>query len=400
MNTPTPASGSASRSHRKDRAPALPFFWPIAAAAAMVQTGIQLSAKNLAFFAEEEKIHFGLHPALATPSRPLLDLRTMVLRDYSSTPHANHSAAASHAASSDTVLPTIVDAPYAGHSAMIADFQPGQSLMETLRKHGLKRLYLTDWKTATLDMKDLEIDQYLAELNVCVDELGGRVNLIGLCQGGWMAAMFAARFPHKVASLVLAGSPIDTDAGDGPIKQMAHTLPLSFYEDLVRLGDGLMRGRFMLRGWKNMHPDQHYITDHVDLYEHIDDPAYLKKEEAFESWYENPVDLPGRWYLQAIGQIFKENRFAKGEFVALGKRLDLRTVTCPVYLLAGESDDITTREQVFDADKYLGTPPADIVKKLVPGGHIGLFMGSRTLREAWPGIAAWVASASARSASA
>jgi len=33
----------------------------------------------------------------------------------------------------------------------------------------------------------------------------------------------------------------------------------------------------MLQGWKNMHPEQHYIQDHVDLYEHIDDPAYLAK---------------------------------------------------------------------------------------------------------------------------
>jgi hypothetical protein len=29
-----------------------------------------------------------------------------------------------------------------------------------------------------------------------------------------MTAMYAVRFPHKVASLVLAGDPIDMDAGD------------------------------------------------------------------------------------------------------------------------------------------------------------------------------------------
>ncbi len=63
-------------------------------------------------------------------------------------------------------------------------------------------------------------------------------------------------------------------------------------------------------------------------------------------------------------QIFKENRFAKGQFIGLGRRLDLKDITCPVYLLAGESDDITTREQVFDADKYLGTPKNRIEKKL------------------------------------
>jgi pimeloyl-ACP methyl ester carboxylesterase len=123
---------------------------------------------------------------------------------------------------------------------------------------------------------------------VTIDDLGGRVNLIGLCQGGWVAAMIAARFPQKVNSLVLAGSPIDADAGDGPIKRMVHASPMSFYEELVALGGGLMRGKLMLQGWKNMHPEQDYFQDHIDLYEHIDDPAYLKKEEAFSSWYENP----------------------------------------------------------------------------------------------------------------
>ncbi|ABO60150.1 MAG: alpha/beta fold hydrolase [Burkholderia contaminans] len=348
------------------------------AAAQLVEQGVELYAKNLAFLAEEEKLTYELKPRLATANRVLLDLRTMVFRDYSDSAQAASG------------VPTIVDAPYAGHTAMIADYHAGQSLIETLLANGLHRVFLTDWKSATEDMKDLEIDQYLAEINVCVDDLGGRVNLVGLCQGGWMSAMYAARFPDKVASLVLAGSPIDTDAGDGPVKRMAHTYPVSFYEELVTLGGGLMRGKFMLDGWKNMHAEEHYITQHIDLYEHIDDPLYLKKEETFERWYENPIDLPGRWYLQAIEQLFKENRLAKGTFIGLGRRLNLRDITCPVYLLAGEDDDITTREQVFDAEKYLGTPKGCIEKKLVPGGHIGLFMGARTLSDTWPEIAHWI----------
>jgi poly(3-hydroxybutyrate) depolymerase len=354
----------------------VPFFWPMVAAARMAEQGLDLYADNLKFLAEEAKIHHELRPKLATQNRVMLDLRTMLFRDYS--------------AADAKGLPTIVDAPYAGHSAMIADYHKGQSLVEALLANGVRRVYLTDWKSATEDMKDLEIDQYLAELNVAIDDLGGRVNLVGLCQGGWMTAMLASRFPQKIASLVLAGAPIDTDAGDGPVKRMAHTYPTSFYEELVTLGGGLMRGETMLRGWKNMHPEEHYIKSHIDLYEHIDDPAYLKKEETFESWYENPIDLPGRWYMQAIVQLFKENRLAKGNFVALGRRLNLKDITCPVYLLAGEADDITTREQVFDAERYVGTPKHLIEKKLVPGGHIGLFMGSRTLKETWPEIARWI----------
>jgi poly(3-hydroxyalkanoate) synthetase len=45
---------------------------------------------------------------------------------------------------------------------------------------------------------------------------------------------------------------------------------------------------------------------------------------------------------------------------------------------------------VFAAKALFGTPEAEVVERLVPGGHIGLFMGSRTLKETWPGIAAWL----------
>ena len=361
----------------------VPAFWPMAMAAKLVEEGAELYAKNLKFAEEEIKIHDELRPTLATPNQVRLDLRTMVLRDYGK----------------PGGLPTLVDAPHAGHTAMIADYHKGQSLVETLLANGIGHVALTDWKSATEDMKDLEIDNYLAEVIIAIDDLGGRVNLVGLCQGGWVAAMVAARFPDKVNSLVLAGAPIDTDAGDGPIKRMVHESPASFYEELVALGGGLMRGKYMLQGWKNMHPEQHYVQDQIDLYEHIDDPAYLAKEETFNSWYENPIDLPGRWYLQVITQLFKENRLAKGEFIGLGRKLNLCNVTCPAYLLAGASDDITTPEQVLGAAKYLGTPKDRLVQKTVPGGHIGLFMGARTLKEHWPPIARWIAAQSNRAGS-
>lgn len=355
----------------------VPFFWPFTAAAALIESGQELVTRNLDFVLEAEKIDFGLHPDFATPNTVRLDLHTLRLREFS--------------AADAEGIPTIVDAPFAGHSSTIADYHQGQSLVETLLASGVPRVLVTDWKSATPDMKDYDIDHYLAELLVCIEDLGGRVNLVGLCQGGWMSTMIAARFPDKINRLVLAGSPIDTDAGHGPIRELAHTLPSSFYEELVAMGDGLMEGRFMLQGWKNMHPEQQYMQKYLDLYEHMNDPAYLSKTETFEAWYENPIDLPGRWYLQAINQLFKENRLAKGEFVGLGRPLKLTDITCPTYLLAGEADDITTREQVFRAAELFGTPADQVVQRLAPGGHIGLFMGARTLKEHWPDIGRWLA---------
>jgi poly(3-hydroxybutyrate) depolymerase len=356
----------------------VPWFWPMAAGIELAEEGMKLFGENLKFAAEAELIAAPPAPEWATRNDVLLDLDTMRLRDFSRT-------------AAGVGTPVLVDAPYAGHSSTIADYDKGQSLVETLLDAGLDRVLVTDWKSATEVMKYLDIDAYLAELNVAVDELGGRVHLVGLCQGGWLAAMFAARFPRKTASLVLAGSPIDTSAGNGAIKTIAGKLPMSFFEEMVAAGNGRMLGKFMLAGWKSMHPDKQYLEKYLDLYEHIEDKSYIKRTERFERWYENPIDLPGQWYLQAIRELFKENRLARGEFVGLGRKLSLRDITCPLYLLAGAADDVTTPEQVLEAAKLVGTPKRGIVRQIVPGGHIGLFMGAGTLKKHWPQIARWIA---------
>ena len=55
-----------------------------------------------------------------------------------------------------------------------------------------------------------------------------------------------------------------------------------------------MLWKFMLAGWKNMHPGEQYLEKYIDLYRHIEDKSYIKRTERFERWYENPFGLPGR----------------------------------------------------------------------------------------------------------
>lgn len=359
----------------------VPWFWPMAAAIEMGQEGMNLFQNNMQYISEIHKITAPAKPQWTTENTILLNLDTMCLRDFST-------AKISDKQSDQT--PVLIDAPYAGHSSSIADYAVGQSLVETLMSNGLQRVLVTDWKNATTAMKDFDIDKYLTDINTAVDQLGGKVDLVGLCQGGWMSTMFAARYPDKVRTLVLAGAPIDTDAGEGAIKKLAHTMPMSVYEEMVRSGGGCMLGKTMLAGWKSMNSQEQYVGKFLELYQHIEDKNYIARTEKFEAWYENPVDLPGAYYLQAIKLIFKENQLAKGQFVALGEKISMKNITCPVYLLAGSEDDITTKEQVFDAEKYLGTPKKHIVKELASGGHIGLFMGSKTLTQDWPKIAKWI----------
>src|SRR6202022_584988 len=80
------------------------------------------------------------------------------------------------------------------------------------RGAGIERLFVADWRSASADMRFLGIDEYLADLDVLVDHVGGLVDLVGLCQGGWLSLVYAGRFPAKVRKLVMAGAPVDIAA--------------------------------------------------------------------------------------------------------------------------------------------------------------------------------------------
>jgi poly(3-hydroxyalkanoate) synthetase len=68
--------------------------------------------------------------------------------------------------------------------------------------------------------------------------------------------------------------------------------------------------------------------------------------------------------------------------------VDLRRISCPLNLLAGETDHITPPPQVFALAGAVSTPPKHITQRTTSGGHLGLFMGREALREHWPPIVA------------
>jgi len=71
-------------------------------------------------------------------------------------------------------IATLVCAPLALHDATLTDFAPGHSLVAALQMAGLRNLFVTDWRSASPDMRFFSIDSYLADLNVAMDELGAR----------------------------------------------------------------------------------------------------------------------------------------------------------------------------------------------------------------------------------
>src|SRR5262249_10179948 len=122
--------------------------------------------------------------------------------------------------------------------------------------------------------------------------LGGRANLIGVCQGGWMALAYAARYPSKIRGLVLAGAPVDINAGESELSRVAHSVPSSAFKQLVELGDGRVRGSHLLRLWKNPPLEPEAIHGLLQVPDDIGTPRSLRLIALFREWYACPIDLP------------------------------------------------------------------------------------------------------------
>src|SRR6185369_7428525 len=122
--------------------PHLAFFWPALAAASASEIAGSFAAQFIGLTGATE-FAAAHEPDWATPSTIALELKTMRLRDFSTTRHG---------------VPTLLCAPYALHGAGVVDLAPGHSLVGALRARGLSHLYVTHWRSADAAMRLLTID--------------------------------------------------------------------------------------------------------------------------------------------------------------------------------------------------------------------------------------------------
>jgi poly(3-hydroxyalkanoate) synthetase len=361
------------RRHLGGQFPYAALFWPALAAASAVETASSMAAQLLGFDADGDRAV--QEPEGATASEIALDLHTVRLRDFTLV---------------ESGVPTLLCTPLALHGGAVADLATGHSLVAALRGAGIERLFMADWRSASADMRFRGIDDYLADLNVLVDHVGGLVDLIGLCQGGWLSLLYAARFPAKVRKLVMAGAPVDIAARQSELSATAAATPLAVFQGLVISGDGRLVGRHVAKLWGNDTVDADNIRQSLQTPEPIGSPEFTRLEAIYRKWNSWTIDVPGTYYLEVIEKLYKRNELATGSFVALGQRIDLSRLRLPMYLLAGSADEVVATEQLVAVQRLAGTQPEHLRCEVAPSNHLGLFMGQRTLEEYWPRIVRWL----------
>jgi len=287
------------------------------------------------------------------------------------------------------VIPTLVFPPQAGHASCVVDYLPAQSQIRTLRDSGLTEIFSLDWLGITQTTKHTSIEDYIQFIDEAVAHLGGKANLVGDCQGGWLATIYAGLYPEKVNTLTIGGAPIDFHAGEPMIWQSMQKLApggnLAFYKGLVASGNGVLKGDIMLHSFIGMQPEGEFRRQ-LDLAAHMHDPEYVARYKQFEDWFKFTQNLGGDFYLWIVQHLFRDNELIKGELYVGGRLVDLKKITCPLFLLGGKTDHITLPIQVFRLGDFTSTPKRKVKKRTAPGGHLGLFMGHHALQEYWAPI--------------
>lgn len=93
-------------------------------------------------------------------------------------------------------------------------------------------------------------------------------------------------------------------------------------------------------------------------------------------------------YRKYIKDLFRDNKLVKNEFTLGGKQVLLKNATMPFLNVYATDDNIIPNESSTNVMDFIGSKD----KKDYPfrGGHIGVFVGSKSQKELAPAVAAWV----------
>lgn len=271
--------------------------------------------------------------------------------------------------------PIKILSPRAGHPGTIVDYAEGQSLVQTTMENSSGPVFALEWKSADWTQRNETLDDMVFQTYQCLEKIGEPTIPMGICQGGWLAAICCSLTPELLFNPIILGAPIDFKIGGGKLQEWINQYGYEFYDTLINMGGGLALGINSIIGFKNMNPGEHYAERYFELYKNIFNVDFLQKSRRLHLWYEHPENMPGKAFLQIIKWLFIENRLIKGELEALGQKVDLRNIRTKLTLVGGEEDDITLIPMVFSMADYVSTPAHLITKVVVPKkGHIGLFM--------------------------
>jgi polyhydroxyalkanoate synthase len=281
------------------------------------------------------------------------------------------------------LVPSMINRHY------VMDLMKGHSLVEHLLGEGVP-LYLIDWGRAADEDRFLDFDYCIEHLlgaaveRACRHAGVQRVSLLGYCMGATLAAIYAALHPERTENLVNLAGPIDFDKGDALFQW---TDERWFDPDLVvdafgNIPAALMQGSF---AWLVPTAGAQKLLALLDRGE---DRQFMRIFTAIEKWTNDNVPFPGEAYRKYIRDLFQKNLLVKGELEIYGRAVQLSAIRCPVLVIIASRDHIVPGPSAVPLTGLCGSKDATAVE--LPGGHVGIVVGSGTSRHLWPALDRWL----------
>ncbi len=291
--------------------------------------------------------------------------------------------------------------PALGIQPWTFDLMPTRSMVRYLMARGFD-VYLLGWGKPSDSNRDLDLDTYVnnwlpaAAEAVCEHAHVPDVSLLGYCMGGLLCLMYLGGHPDApVANLATIASPVNFHksgffgALSGLVSIPAMKIHEWFQVRLKPVDSKLFHvpGSLLSLGFKLTNPPG-VVASYIDLVRNIADREYITEYMTMGQWFNDMVDYPGATVREVIEKMIIANSLADGR-IDIGHRLaDFRHVTAPLLAIAGRDDRIVSIRAVREVMRLAGS--ADKRFEVLPGGHAGVFAGSRAPGQSWRMIADWL----------
>jgi polyhydroxyalkanoate synthase len=271
----------------------------------------------------------------------------------------------------------------------VLDLLPELSVISRLQQRGFD-VFVLDWKAVgdlgpTLRFADYVDGAISAAVSDAARARGSeRAHMIGYCMGGTLAAMYAARHPDRLKSLVLLGTPIDFHASG---LLATWTTRQRFDVDLLVDALGNMPPLLMQAGFKGLNPADAFFKL-VHLWLEADDEARVRHMVALESWLEDNVAFPGGVYREYIRGLYQDNALQRGDFLVGGTPVDLKRIKAPLCNVIALRDHICRPPASRVLNDLVSSTDRERIE--FDTGHIGLTTSRRAHAELWPRVLDWL----------
>ena len=281
----------------------------------------------------------------------------------------------------------------------ILDLVPHNSLVEHLLGEGFE-VYMLDWGVPADEDKDLTFGHFVLDYlpeavdNVLRSSREEELTLFGYCQGGTIAAMYAALFPNeRVKNLVLLATPTDFAPGDPGLFGLWSVLTSDRYFGPNVLFDPDP----VVEAFGNVPADlpgrivgaaTAPFANYASLWEHVKHDRFAESFLAVSKWVDDGVPFPGEAFRQWIKDFYQKNKLAKGELELRGHRVELANIECPLLNIAGAKDFICPVSQARATTNFVGSEDKTFL--VVEAGHAGLLGGQVAKEELWARITDWL----------